>query len=254
MICLNYRLICIRLITGALFFISYTCNAASYINGTTIGTHFRTEYTIIIPGVTKKTNVEDSYISSNGLYQANYKNGGEEIDIYHLSKKLSEHYAYKSSGPDKGWSKLPSMPNINTGIAAVKALDHAIEAMNPNKWQYIGNSMIASLPCKQYRMNSDSGSTVNCVWKSDVKGAVPATITLSSISTSKGGGSLSSEVKLVEFGQTLNLKTLFTPPSNVNMKDVAKDMDQEIPNNPWCIAEQKKTGVNPCLVETDDDN
>ncbi len=192
-----------------------------------------------------KTVVEthQTFISNDGTRIARYTNGGQKIEINHLTKHSGVQYIYDATDGN-GWLKLET-PGIDSGIQALTMFDRKVQQSRGNS-TYVGESRIAGLICKKYTF---TGGFSWCTWqrenlKRDKR--MPVSITLSSRWDLPKGDFSEEIVQSVQFDTAIDERK-FSPPAEVMKRPVFDPTNEKNnPTNAWCKAETKKTGVNPC--------
>ena len=190
------------------------------------------------------------FISNDGTRIARYTNGGQKIEISHLTKHNGVQYIYDATGGN-GWLKLET-PGIDSGIQALTMFDRKVQQARGTS-SYVGEGRVAGLSCKKYTF---SGGFSWCTWqrenlKRDKR--MPVSITLSSRWDLPKGDFSEEIVQSVQFDIAIDDRK-FSPPADVMKRPVFDPTnDKDNPTNAWCKAETKKTGVNPCDDDQDDE-
>lgn len=183
------------------------------------------------------------FISNDGSRIARYTNGGQKIEINHLSKHNGVQYIFDATDGN-GWLKLET-PGIDTGIQALTMFDRKVRQTHGAS-TYVGEGRIAGLPCKRYTYKEGLSW---CTWqrenlKRDKR--MPVSITLTSRWDLPKGDYSEEVVQSVQFDVAIDERK-FSPPAEVMKRPVFDPTnDKNNPTNAWCKAETKKTGVNPC--------
>lgn len=183
------------------------------------------------------------FISNDGTRIARYTNGGQKIEINHLTKHNGVQYIYDATDGN-GWLKLET-PGIDSGIQALTMFDQKVQQARGTS-TYVGEGRIAGLPCKKYTFKEGFSW---CTWqrenlKRDKR--MPVSITLTSRWDLPKGDFSEEVVQSVQFDIAIDERK-FSPPAEVVKRPVFDPTnDKNNPTNAWCKAETKKTGVNPC--------
>lgn len=183
------------------------------------------------------------FISNDGSRIARYTNGGQKIEINHLTKHNGVQYIYDATDGN-GWLKLET-PGIDLGVQALTMFDRKLQQTRGNSI-YTGEGRVAGLPCKKFTYK---GGFSWCTWqrenlKQDKR--MPVSIILSSRWDMPRGDYAEEVVQSVQFDVAIDERK-FSPPTEVLKRPVFDPTnDKSNPTNAWCKAETKKTGVNPC--------
>lgn len=191
-----------------------------------------------------------TFISNDGTRIARYTNGGQKIEISHLTKHNGVQYIYDAADGN-GWLKLET-PGIDSGIQALTMFDQKVQQARGTS-TYVGEGRIAGLPCRKYTFK---GGFSWCTWqrenlKRDKR--MPVSITLTSRWDLPKGDFSEEIVQSVQFDIAIDDRK-FSPPADVMKRPIFDPTsDKDNPTNAWCKAETKKTGVNPCDDDQDDE-
>lgn len=191
-----------------------------------------------------------TFISNDGTRIARYTNGGQKIDISYLTKHNGVQYTYDATDGN-GWLKLETR-GIDSGIQALTMFDRKVQ-QNHGTSTYVGEGRIAVLPCKKYTFKEGFSW---CTWQREnikLDKRMPVSITLTSRWDLPKGDFSEEIVQSVEFDIAIDDRK-FSPPTEVMKRPVFDPTnDKDNPTNAWCKAETKKTGVDPCDDDQDDE-
>lgn len=234
----NVKYLVIALATA--FFCYQTTGVASAVQRA--GTLIHSKSTTRVLGKTEHE-THQVFISNDGTRIARYTNGGQKIEISHLTQHNGVQYIYDATDGN-GWLKLET-PGIDSGIQALTMFDRKVQQSHGTS-TYIGEGRIAGLPCKKYTFKEGFSW---CTWqrenlKRDKR--MPVSITLTSRWDLPKGDFSEEIVQSVQFDIAIDDRK-FSPPAEVMKRPVFDPTnDKDNPTNAWCKAETKKTGVNPC--------
>lgn len=190
------------------------------------------------------------FISNDGTRIARYTNGGQKIEINHLSKHKGVQFIYDATDGN-GWQKLETL-GMDSGIQALAMFDQKVQQARGTP-TYVGEGRIAGLPCKKYTF---TGGLSWCTWqrehiKKDKR--MPVSITLSSRWDLPKGDFSEEVVQSVQFDIAIDERK-FSPPTEVMTRPIVDPTkDKNNPTNAWCKAEKAKSGIDPCADDQDDE-
>lgn len=207
-----------------------------------IGTLITSKSTTRVLGKTEHE-THQVFISNDGTRIARYTNGGQKIEINHLTKHNGVQYIYDATDGN-GWLKQET-PGIDSGKQALTMFDRKVQQARGTS-SYVGEGNVAGLPCKKYTF---SGGFSWCTWqrenlKRDKR--MPVSITLSSRWDLPKGDYSEEVVQSVQFDVAIDERKFSLPAEVMKRPVFDPTSDKDNPTNAWCKAETKKTGVNPC--------
>jgi hypothetical protein len=209
-----------------------------------------------------KGTTEEEYYSADGAYMAKYSKGYrndgkdvcvlnfkpyEDIQIYHI--KQQNHYSYQSY--KNNWVKTKQV-SMAEGGSIVSLLNSATEERN-GKAKYLGKEIfqtnnVQALTCHKYQFKEITW----CEWQKDSNGykfLAPVKIILKGRVEKLN----SSEVNSINFNALIPANIFQAPEKYQDMSGLNGDSDKNNATDQWCLAQEKKTGVNPCEEDVAED-
>jgi hypothetical protein len=225
------------------------CESSTAFADQRIGTLITSKSTMRVLGKTEHE-THQIFISNDGTRIARYTNGGQKIEINHLTKHTGVQYIYDATDGN-GWQKLETL-GIDSGIQAFTMFDQKVQ-QDRGTPTFIGTARVAGLTCKKYTF---TGGLSWCTWQREhikMDKRMPVNINLTSRWDLPKGDFTEDVVQSVQFDIAIDERK-FSPPAEVMKRPVFDPTkDENNPTNAWCKAERAKNGIDPCAEDQDDE-